>query len=269
MSYEAGDSASGKSRRLADRLAAGETILSAWSSLPDPLTIEAVAAAPLDAVTLDGQHGGHTEDIVLRAIGPVMARGKPAIVRIPVGRFDMASRVLDFGAEAVIAPMINSIADAKAFAAAMKYPPVGQRSWGAPRAQHFHGVTDKQNWLETANALSLAFAMIETREAYAALDGILAVDGIDGVFVGPGDLSISLSGGKTIDPGMATMMDTIADIGRRAVAAGKHAAIYLHDAALAGRYHRGGFRFFALTGDTHYISVGAKAQADAARASMS
>lgn len=268
MSYSVGESAAPRRRRLSDRLAAGETILSAWSSLPDPLTIEAVASAPLDAVTLDGQHGGHTEDVVLRAIGPVMARGKPAVVRIPVGRFDMASRVLDFGAEAVIAPMINSLADARAFANAMKYPPVGQRSWGAPRAQHFHGVADKQAWLEAANGLSLAFAMIETREAYAALDDILGVDGVDGVFVGPGDLSISLSGGATVDPAAASMMDTIADIGRRARAAGKHAAIYLHDATFAGRHHASGFRFFALTGDTHYIAVGAKAQADAARASI-
>lgn len=268
MSYAVADTAASGPRRLADRLAAGETVLSAWSSLPDPLTIEAVAAAPLDAVTLDGQHGGHTEDVVLRAIGPVMARGKPAIVRIPVGRFDMASRVLDFGAEAVIAPMINSVDDARTFANAMKYPPIGQRSWGAPRAQHFHGIADRQDWLEQANGLALAFAMIETREAYAALDGILAVEGIDGVFVGPGDLSISLSGGRTIDPAMPSMMEAIADIGRRAAAAGKHAAIYLHEASLAGRYHASGFRLFALTGDTHYIAVGAKAQADAARASI-
>lgn len=267
MSYAVGE-ADVRPMRLADRLAAGDTVLSAWSSLPDPLTIEAVAAAPLDAVTLDGQHGGHTEDAVLRAIGPVMARGKPLIVRIPVGRNDMASRVLDFGAEAVIAPMINSVADARAFAAAMKYPPVGERSWGAPRAQHFHGMANRDRWFAEANGLSLAFAMIETRAAVAALDGILATPGIDGVFVGPGDLSISLTGGRGIDPAMADMMPVIADIGRRAVAAGKHAAIYLHDASLAGRYHKDGFRFFALTGDTHYIAMGAKAQADAARASI-
>lgn len=268
MSYDAAEAPAARRRRLADRLAAGETVLSAWSSLPDPLTIEAVAASALDAVTLDGQHGGHTEDVVLRAIGPILVQGKPAVVRIPVGRFDMASRVIDFGAEAVIAPMINSVADAQAFANAMKYPPVGQRSWGAPRAQNFHRVPNRQDWLETANAMTLAFAMIETREAVAALDGILSVKGIDGVFVGPGDLSISLTGGKTIDPTHGPMMDVIAGIGARTAAAGKHAAIYLHDATLAGRYHAMGFRLFALTGDTQYIAVGAKAQAEAARVSI-
>ena len=102
---------------LATRLAAGETLLTAWSGVPDSLTVEIVAAQGFDAVTLDMQHGGHNEDSVLRSLLPVLAAGKHALVRIPVGRFDMASRALDFGAEAVIAPMVNSVADAKAFAA--------------------------------------------------------------------------------------------------------------------------------------------------------
>lgn len=268
MSYAVDGAAGATVRHLADRLGAGETVLAAWSSIPDPLTIEALAATALDAVVIDGQHGGHTEDAVLRAIGPVMQRGKPVAVRIPVGRFDMASRVLDFGAEAVIAPMINSAADATAFARSMKYPPVGQRSWGAPRAMALHGVTDKQEWLERANGLALAFAMIETVEAFRALDSILAVNGIDGVFVGPGDLSIALTGGRTVDPTLPAMMETIAAIGERTRRAGKHAAIYLHDPALAGRYHGYGFRLMPLTGDSHYIAVGARAQKDVALAAI-
>ena len=115
---------------LESRLAAGETVCSAWSGVPDALTVEILAAQGFDAVTLDMQHGGHNEDSVLRSIVPVQRAGKPALVRIPVGRFDMASRALDMGAEAVIAPMVNSIEDAQRFAAAMKYPPVGERSWG-------------------------------------------------------------------------------------------------------------------------------------------
>lgn len=258
----------GSGRLLADRLSAGEAVLSAWSTLPDPLTIEAVAASNVDAVTLDGQHGGHTEDVLLRAIGPVWQQGKPAIVRIPVGRFDMASRMIDFGAQAVIAPMINSIADAETFARAMKYPPVGQRSWGAARAQAFFGIPDRQLWLEKANAVSLAIAMIETREAYAALDGILGVDGIDGVFVGPGDLSIALTGGRTIDPFLGEMDPVIADIGARAIKAGRFAGLFMNDPARIGHYHRHGFRFFALTTDTQYIAEGANAQVNKARASI-
>ncbi len=101
---------------LESRLAAGETVCSAWSGVPDALTVEILAAQGFDAVTLDMQHGGHNEDSVLRSIVPVQRAGKPALVRIPVGRFDMASRALDMGAEAVIAPMVNSVEDARASA---------------------------------------------------------------------------------------------------------------------------------------------------------
>lgn len=253
---------------LAERLYGGETVLSAWSNLPDPMTVEAVAATAFEAVTLDAQHGGHTEDVILRSIGPVTQQGKPVIVRIPVGRFDMASRMLDFGAQAVIAPMINSVADAEAFAKSMKYPPVGQRSWGAARAQAFFGIPGRQEWLEKANGLSLAIAMIETREAVAALDGILAVDGIDGVFVGPGDLSIALTGGRTVDPFLDEMDPVIADIAARAVKADRFAGLYMNDPARVGHYHAQGIRFFALTSEAQYMAEGARAQLDRARASI-
>ena len=103
---------------LKERLAADEPLITAWSGVPDALTVEILARQGFDAVTLDMQHGGHHEDSVLRCIAPIQAAGKPVIVRVPVGRFDMASRALDFGAEAVIAPMVNSVADARAFAAA-------------------------------------------------------------------------------------------------------------------------------------------------------
>lgn len=103
-------------RDLATRLEAGEVVFTAWSGIPDSVTVEVVAAQAFDAVTLDMQHGGHHEDSVLRGVVPILRAGKHAVVRIPVGRFDMASRALDFGAEAIIAPMINSLEDARLFA---------------------------------------------------------------------------------------------------------------------------------------------------------
>lgn len=181
---------------LSSRLRAGETVLSAWSSLPEPLTVEILAHSAFDAVTLDMQHGGHDESSILRSLGLILNAGKPPVVRIPVGRFDMASRALDFGAQAVIAPMINSVEDARRFAAAMKYPPVGERSWGVFRANADYGAPGSNDYLTTANHDTLAFAMIETRDAYDALDAILDVRGIDGVFVGPADFSIAWSNGR-------------------------------------------------------------------------
>ena len=156
---------------LKSRLAADETLVTAWSGVPDALTVEILAKQGFDAITLDMQHGGHHEDSVLRGLMPVLAANKPALVRIPVGRFDMASRALDFGAEAVIAPMVNSVADARLFAAAMKYPPLGERSWGPTYAFPRHGKGDYAEWLRDTNQRTMAFAMVETRAALDALDG--------------------------------------------------------------------------------------------------
>lgn len=253
---------------LARRLAAGETVFTAWSSLPDALVAEALAATAMEAVTLDMQHGGHGEDSVLRALAPVIAAGKPALVRIPVGRFDMASRALDFGAEAVIAPMINSVEDARLFAESMKYPPIGGRSWGPTFAFGRLGGKDMNVWLQEMNGKVVSIAMIETRAALAVLDEILAMPGIDAIFLGPSDFSIAWSNGATINSTLEDMMPAVADIARRTRAAGKHAGIFAMDPTYAGRFVEMGYRFIALGNEQRYIALGAEALLKTAHASM-
>lgn len=250
---------------MAARLRAGETLLTAWSAIPDALVAETCARAGFDAVTLDMQHGFHGVDSVLRGIGAAQLGGAPAIVRIPVGDLAFASRALDMGASAVIAPMINSVDDARAFAAAMKFPPVGSRSWGPFRAMALIGAASPQAYLESANADTLALAMVETRQAYDIVDRILAVDGIDGVLVGPSDFSIAWSGGQTIDPMLDDMMTAIADIAGKVGEAGKIAAIFAVDGDLAKRYAAMGYRLIALSSDGGYLTAGAKALIASAR----
>ena len=250
---------------LAARLRAGETLLTAWSAIPDALVAETCARAGFDAVTLDMQHGFHGVDSVLRGIAAARLGGASAIVRIPVGDFAFASRALDMGASAVIAPMINSVDDARAFAAAMKYPPVGGRSWGPFRAMALHGVATNQAYLESANADTLALAMVETREAVDILDRILAVDGIDGVLVGPSDFSIAWSGGQTIDPNLEAMSGTIGDIAGKTLEAGKIPSIFAVDGDMAKRYQAMGYRLIALASDGGYLTAGAKALIASAR----
>ncbi|MEP9371385.1 HpcH/HpaI aldolase/citrate lyase family protein [Mesorhizobium sp. KR1-2] len=253
---------------LASRLNAGETLLTAWSGVPDALTVEIVAAQGFDAVTLDMQHGGHHEDSILRSIVPVMRADRHPVVRIPVGRFEMASRALDFGAEAVIAPMVNSVDEARRFAAAMKYPPVGERSWGPSFAAPRAGSKDPVAWLRESNAATVSFAMIETRAALDALDGILETPGIDGIFVGPADFSIAWTEGATVDGKLEDMMETVARIAGRAKAAGKHAGIFVVNAAMSGRFVEMGYRFLALGTEHRYIALGAEHLLAAARGSL-
>lgn len=253
---------------LVSRLTGGETLYTAWSGVPDALTVEIVAAQAFDAVTLDMQHGGHNEDSVLRSLAPVIASGKPGLVRIPVGRFDMASRALDFGAEAVIAPMVNSVDDARRFAAAMKYPPVGERSWGPTYGFPRRGEDGHAEWLRDSNAGTISFAMIETRTAVEALDGILDTPGIDGIFLGPSDFSIAWSGGAAVNPSLEDMMETVGEVASRARKAGKFAAIYVVDPAISGRFVSMGYQLLALGSEHALIRLGADALLKAARASV-
>jgi 4-hydroxy-2-oxoheptanedioate aldolase len=252
---------------LAESLAAGEIVFTAWSGVPDSLTVELLAHQAFDAVTLDMQHGGHHEDSVVRSIRAVQAAGKPTLVRVPVGRFDMASRALDFGAEAVIAPMVNSAEDARRFAAAMKYPPVGERSWGPTFGLPRSGGS-QQDWLKQSNQKTLAFAMVETLAALDALDEILATSGIDGIFLGPGDFSIAWTNGADLAPFREDMMGTIEAIARRTRSAGKFAAIYLGDPASTGRLAAMGFQMFATGSEVQLFQRGAESLLKAARAGL-
>jgi 4-hydroxy-2-oxoheptanedioate aldolase len=253
------------SMNLKQKIQAGQTLFTAWSSIPDPLTAGALASTDFDAVTLDMQHGGHSDDSVLRSIGPVIQSGAHAVVRVPVGRFDMASRALDFGAEAVIAPMINTLVDAKAFADAMKYPPLGERSWGPGRGMAFHGYSDFNTYLKEANGMCLAIAMVETLEALENLDAFLALDGIDGIFVGPGDFSIAWSKGARYDPKDDGMTEIFRDVASRCRKAGKFAGNFGSDAAHAKFLASLGYQFVAIGTDVGCIKGGANGLVAAAK----
>jgi 4-hydroxy-2-oxoheptanedioate aldolase len=115
---------------LADKLRSGTPVPSAWCGLPDPSVAGLLAREGFDAVTIDMQHGAIDFAATVQAIPLVAAAGKPALVRIPVGEFATASRLLDAGASAVISPMINGVEDARRFGSFVKYSPLGQRSWG-------------------------------------------------------------------------------------------------------------------------------------------
>ncbi|ODN68625.1 HpcH/HpaI aldolase family protein [Methylobrevis pamukkalensis] len=237
---------------------------SAWVGSPEPLVAEACARAGFDTVVIDLQHGQADELALVRAAFPVRALGVPLIARIPVGAFATASRLIDAGALGVIAPMVNSVADAVAFADAMKYPPLGRRSFGPNRACAVGGV-DVAGYLATANTEILAFAMIETREALAALDDILAVPGIDGVFVGPYDLSFTLSGGRGPEVDGAETVAALRHVASRAKAAGKFAATYAATGAVAKGYAATGYDLVAIASDPGYLEAGARMMLSAAR----
>ena len=174
---------------LSIRLAAGGRTLCAWVTMNEPAVAEALAREAFDAVVLDMQHGAVDFDGATRSILRVALAGKPTIARVPIGAFALASQLMDSGACGILAPMIDSGEDARRLVESVKFPPLGQRSWGPRAALPLSGL-DAPTYLKAANAMAQAIAMIETRAALDALDDILSVEGLDGVYVGPSDLSM-------------------------------------------------------------------------------
>lgn len=249
----------GPEKMLADRLRAGETVITAWSGLPGAPLAETLVRSGYEAIVLDMQHGQHDISSVRAAIAAITMAGGHPVTRVPVGDFATASRALDLGAQAVIAPMINSVADAERFAAFMKYPPTGERSWGPLRAMELNGVAEPHAYLMSADAETIGFGMIETREAMAALDDILAVKGLDGVFVGPADLSIALSEGARLDPGGDETQEAAKTILEAAKKAGKLAGIFCNSAEDVKKAKAMGYPFIAYGIDSLVIKAGVAA----------
>jgi len=244
---------------LAKRLHAGETVFSGWCGLPYPLVAETLARDGFPAVTIESQHGLWDTAGILAGIAAVRQGGAAPIVRVPLGDFALVSRALDFGAEGIIAPMINTPDDARAFAAAAKFPPVGERSWGPHRAMTLGGVADMATYLREANDHVITLAMIETRTALQNFDAIIATAGIDGFFLGPSDLSIALSDGKTVDP-MAKEVDQALDrMIDGAQKAKKIPGAYCHSAERAAALAKRGVRFLAVMSDLAMLRAGAAA----------
>ncbi|MEM8811649.1 MAG: aldolase/citrate lyase family protein [Pseudomonadota bacterium] len=242
---------------LAARLAASGSLVTAWSAIADIQIAATLARSGFDAVTLDIQHGQHDYASCLSGIAEIRAAGCSPLARIPVGDFALAGRLLDAGAEAVIAPMINTADDAQALVRSTKYPPLGARSWGPLRAMALMGM-DGPAYLSRANDFCLAIAMIETAEAIDNLDAILATEGLDGVLVGPGDLSVTLSNGEAIDPSGKAAQDAMATITRKAIAAGRFSAVFCNSPKDAQDAIDAGARLLAYGVDLLLLEAGAR-----------
>ena len=244
---------------LARRLKAGETVYSGWCGLPYPLVAELIGREGFPAVTLDGQHGLWDTASIMAAVAHIRLAGAAPIVRIPVGEFAGVSRALDFGAEGIIAPMINTPADARAYVSFAKFPPIGERSWGPHRATTLANMPDQKVYLREANDLTVTFAMIETRTALDNVEAIAATPGIDALFLGPADLSIALSNGADVDPLSREVDRELDRIIAAASKAGKVMGAYCHAAERAVALAKRGVRFLAVGSDMGFLRAGAAA----------
>jgi len=243
---------------LRERLAEDRPFFFSWATAPSAVLAGQLARLPFEAVCIDMQHGlaGFTD--VVGMVPAIVAQGKPAIIRVLWNEPGIIGQALDVGARAVIAPMINTPAEAAALVKAGKYPPMGMRSWGGYAAVQAAGLVPA-SYLAEANRLTLLFAMIETQEALDNLDAIAATPGLDGLFVGPNDLSISLGHGLGADLKTPAIDAAL----KKVIAAAKKNRLI--PGAFGGgpdvcrQYAKLGFRFIVAATDVNMLAAGAKA----------
>ena len=226
-----------------------ESVFAAWTMLGSSYVVELVGEAGWDAVILDQQHGIGGPGDLLACLTAAETVPFPALVRVPSNDSAAIGRALDAGAQGVIVPMVNSAEDARKLAAAVKYPPVGARSWGPYRGRLVHD----GDYLDGANGWTIACAQIEPRQALDNIDEILSTGGIDMVCIGPNDLCLSLTDGAVRDvrhPAVGEALDAIL------VKCREHeiiAGIYANDADFAKLLIEKGWDVISIGNDMGYV----------------
>ncbi len=165
----------------------GATTLGAWLTMPSSVAAEAVAGVGFDYVCIDAQHGAVDYQTTVSLLQGIALGGSNPVVRVPWNEPGIIAKMLDAGAQGVIVPMVNTVADAEAVVRACRYAPLGSRSYGPTVVGLRHA--DYVTWAAENVAV---IPMIETVEAVRNIDDILAVPGIDAIYVGPADLSLTL-----------------------------------------------------------------------------
>lgn len=233
---------------------AGGAVLNGWCAIPSAFSAETMAHQGWDSLTLDMQHGVIDYQAAVDMLTAISTTSTVPMVRVPWLDPGIIMKMLDAGAYAVICPMVNSRADAEKLVSAMRYPPRGQRSFGPIRAQLYAG----SDYARHANDTVVCFAMIETRQALDALDDILSVDGIDAVYIGPSDLSLSLGCTPKFDQDEKPVVEAIDHILARARAHGVVAGIHNGTPEYALAMIEKGFQFVTVGSDARFVAAGAQ-----------
>ncbi len=236
---------------LKKMLAEGKRTVNGWVSIPSSFAAEIYAAQGFESVALDMQHGAlDINDVVslLQAIS--LSPDVTPMARVPWNNPADIMRVLDSGAYGIICPMINTKKEAEALVQAGRYAPMGARSIGPFRAAQYAGA----DYPAHANDEILLIAMIETTEAVKNLDEILSVKGLDGVYVGPGDLSISMGHPPTLDPSDKGVLAAMAEIAKKTRAKGKIAGVHTDGPKTAAKRYAEGYQFCTLLNDVRVMA---------------
>ncbi len=228
----------------------GGAAANGWITLPSTLIAETLAQMDFDSITLDMQHGHIGYRDAWDMLTAISTTDTVPIVRVPWNEPGILMRVLDAGAYGVICPMINTRDQAISFVAACRYPPLGERSYGPIRAKIYGGA----DYYAKANDTVLTFAMIETPEAIENISDIISVNGLDGIYIGPGDLSASMGYTPNFDHGSGPVKDAILSALHAARAAGKFAGIHNATSSYAREMIAAGFNLVSVASELKLMS---------------
>jgi 4-hydroxy-2-oxoheptanedioate aldolase len=247
-----------KPNRIKSLWADKKLVLNGWLSIPNAFTAEIMAEQGYDSITIDLQHGLIDYQVAVGMLQAMRASEVAPLVRVPWLDPAAIMKVLDAGACGVICPMINTRAQAAELVSYMRYPPAGTRSFGPTRAVF----SASPNYGAEADENVLCFAMIETAEAFRNLDEIVSTPGLDGVYIGPSDLTLGLTGRQypfgfdREEPEMVDAIRTILDAAHRA---GIHAALHCGAPAYAAKAASWGFDLVTLPNDVRLLAAASRA----------
>jgi 4-hydroxy-2-oxoheptanedioate aldolase len=239
---------------------AGKPAYGTVCAIPSSFAAEVIVAAGFDWICIDCQHGLISErDMVniLQAVGSAAT----TFVRVAWNKPELIMKALDGGADGVIVPMINSAAEARAAAGACRYPPVGYRSWGPTRA----ALRTPDFTPESANSRVLCAVMIETLEGAEHADEILGVEGVDAVWVGPWDLSLSATGGLEAPGQTVRDVELIHSVLRCSLQNGVIPGISVATPEQARYWRDAGFTMVAVLSDFRMMASAASMLLDTAK----
>lgn len=240
--------------RFKSRLANGEILYGLWMNLGSPVAAEMLSLTGYDWLMFDTEHAP-VEIAYLQPLLQAAAAGQSDCLARPAWNDKvLIKRILDLGVQTVLIPFVQNADEAAAAVAAAKYPPEGIRGVaGSTRASRYGTATD---YLTTANNQICVLVQIETGGALDAIESIAAVPGVDGLFIGPSDLSASL--GHIGNPGHSDVQQAIQDAGRRISATGKAAGILATNVEEAIKYRNWGYRFISCALDTSLLAAAAR-----------
>ena len=232
----------------------GRQQIGLWSTLTHHYSVEVLAGAGFDWLLLDMEHSPNDIESLLSQLQAAAPYPTMPIVRVPWNDFVMIKRVLDIGAQTLLIPYVQNEEEARAAVAATRYPPAGIRGMaGTTRATRFGRI---KNYALRAQEELCVLLQVETEQALKSIEAIAAVDGVDGIFIGPADLHASMGYvGESTNP---SMQPVIEDAIRRIRQTGKAAGILTGDETLAKRYIEVGTTFTAVGNDLAILARGAE-----------